>query len=311
MADRRGAVAAVDLGTHSTRLLVVDAEGATVERLMTITRMGEGVDASGRLSGAAIGRTVECLRRYRAVMDACGVVAARAAATSAARDAANGDELLDAAEAILGVRPQVLGGVEEGRLAFAGATSGRPDSDGPFVVVDIGGGSTELSVGRRGREPAVVSVDLGCVRITERHLGDDPPTAEQLHRAADAAREVLGAAAEATGAASARTMIGLAGTVSAAAMLDLGTRVYDRSLVHGHRLGRASVERHLAALAAVAAADRVAMGVESERRDVIVGGMILLVAALDVTGRPECVVSEADILDGLAATVRGGAGLSP
>ena len=171
-------VAAIDLGTNSTRLLVHDGE-RTVERLMTITRLGQDVERTGRLADEAIDRVLACLREYREVMDRHGVTRVRAAATSAARDAANRDEFFDAVEAVIGARPELLSGLEEGRLSFNGATADLDPANGPFLVFDIGGGSTEFAYGIDEAE-AAMSLDIGCVRLTEKYVESDPPAPEEL-----------------------------------------------------------------------------------------------------------------------------------
>src|SRR3954471_8538652 len=178
-------VAAIDCGTNSTRLLVTEAvDRPPLTRLMRITRLGQGVDATGRLAPEAIERTVDVLQEYRSTMDQLGVERVRMTATSAARDAANREDFFAAAEEAVGVRPELLGGQEEGRLSFAGATAELDPSDGPFLVVDIGGGSTEFAAGAAGADPeGVVSVDIGCVRITEKYLLHDPPQPEELSQA--------------------------------------------------------------------------------------------------------------------------------
>ena len=300
-------VAAVDCGTNSTRLLVAGPDGAPLERLMTITRLGEGVDGARRLAPAAIDRTVEALRRYREVMDRHRVGAARAVATSAARDAANRAELFDAAEAVLGVRPEMLGGDEEGTLSYAGATADLDPGDGPYVVVDIGGGSTELVCPDEGGRVRALSVDVGCVRVTERLLTSDPPTVAELDRATAAVGAVLGAAAAGlTGLKRCRTMIGLAGTVSTAAMVDLGLDSYRREAVHHHVLSRAAVGAICGRLASMESRARASVpGIEPGRADVIVGGLVVLAAAMDELGFDRCLVSESDILDGMVASLLG------
>ena len=297
-------VASIDCGTNSTRLLVAGEGHTTVERLMRITRLGAGVDASGRLDPEAIERTLAVLREYREVMDRHGVDRVRVAATSAARDAANRDELFDAAEHILGARPELLDGVEEGRLSFLGATSELDPADGPFLVCDIGGGSTEFSYGTTEAE-ASLSTDMGCVRITEAWLHSDPPSAVELSQALsvidvhldDVVREVPLAT-------EAATFVGLAGTVSTAAAVELGLATYDRSRIHHFRLSKAAVEDVFRTLATEPLADRIHNpGLERERADVIVGGMCVLVAIMRRLGFGECLVSESDILDGLAMSV--------
>jgi exopolyphosphatase / guanosine-5'-triphosphate,3'-diphosphate pyrophosphatase len=301
-------VAAIDCGTNSTRLLVVDAGGATLERLMRITRLGQGVDATGRLAADAIGRTVAVLTEYRAVLDRLGVERVRMTATSAARDAANRDDFFDAAEATVGVRPELLGGEEEARLSFVGATAGLDPAQGPFLVVDLGGGSTEFAVGTPG--PAspgpegVASVDIGCVRITEKFLHSDPPAPEELSGALTVVRDYLDDVARALPAASgAACLVGLAGTVSAVAAVELGID-YDRDRIHHFRLSRRAVEDVFRTLATETRAQRVHNpGLERERADVIVGGVVVLAAVMRYFTFDECLVSEADILDGLVMSL--------
>jgi len=300
-------VAAIDIGTNSVRLLVSQDGRTTLERLMRITRLGKGVDASGRLDPDAIERTVAVLLEYRDVMDRFGVGRVRMTATSAARDAANRDDFFDAAEAAVGVRPELLSGEEEGRLSFLGATADLDPADGPFLVCDIGGGSTEFSYGTTESE-ATISTDMGCVRITEAWLHSDPPSAEELSQAIsiveihldDVVREIP----EATEAA---TFVGLAGTVSAAAAIEIGLAEYDRDRIHHFVLTKAAVEDVFRTLATEALADRIHNpGLERERADVIVGGMCVLVSIMRRLGFRECLVSEADILDGLAMSIASG-----
>ncbi|HEY5108256.1 MAG TPA: exopolyphosphatase, partial [Acidimicrobiales bacterium] len=187
------AVAAIDCGTNSTRLLVADADGRPVERLMRITRLGQGVDATGRLAPEAIDRCVAVLAEYRQVMDRLGVGRGRLAATSAARDAANGADFLRRAGEVTGLEPELLTGLDEGRLSLAGAVADLDPADGPFLVLDIGGGSTELVAGAGPDDPdlAAVSLQMGCVRVSERYFVDDPPTGIELASArADVAAQL-------------------------------------------------------------------------------------------------------------------------
>ena len=301
-------MAAVDCGTNSTRLLVAGADGRTLERHMRITRLGQGVDATGKLDPDAVARTLSVLAEYRSVMDRLGVGAARMAATSAVRDAVNGAEFLEAAAGVLGVPAELLSGEEEGRLAFSGATADLPPVRGDDVVVDIGGGSTELVVGRDGRAEAV-SLDMGCVRLTERHLGHDPPTAGELEAAASAVRAGLGAAIEQvprlghlpTGS----RLIGLAGTVSTLASLEQGLEVYDPERIHHFLLGRAEVTRWLGLLASETSGARGERpGMDPGRQDVIVAGVLILEEVMATLGLKTCLVSERDILDGLVESVQ-------
>ena len=296
-------VAAIDCGTNSTRLLVTDGSRA-VERLMRITRLGEGVDGTGRLSPDAIARTVSVLREFRSAMDRDGVQAVRMSATSAVRDASNREQFMAAAEDVVGIRPEVLSGMEEGRLAFAGATAELDPSNGPFLVVDIGGGSTELVVGRD--EPVgVESMDVGCVRITEKFLHHDPPRPEELSDALMEVRDQLEDAVRAVPELNdAQQMIGLAGTVTTVAAVELGLTEYDRDRIHHFWLTRAAAEDVFRTLATESRASRLGNpGLEEARADVIVGGCVVLVAVLRYFDLSGCLVSESDILDGLASTL--------
>jgi exopolyphosphatase / guanosine-5'-triphosphate,3'-diphosphate pyrophosphatase len=301
------AVAALDMGTNSTRILVAeprDGRLAVLERHNTITRLGQGVGASGRLADEAVERTVACLRGYRELLDRHGVDRVRIAATSAARDAANRDALFDAAEAVIGARPELLTGDDEGRLAFIGATGELDPALGPFLVVDIGGGSTEFIVGTEAAE-GVMSVDVGCVRLTEKFIEHDPPLPEELAACIsltdayieDVVRE-LPAVAEA------RTLVGLAGTVTTVAAVEIGLASYDRDRIHHFHLTRAAAEDVFRTLATESRTDRVHNpGLEEARADVIVGGCCVLVALFRRLGFDEMLVSESDILDGLALSL--------
>ncbi|MGD0381278.1 MAG: Ppx/GppA phosphatase family protein [Acidimicrobiales bacterium] len=309
-----GPVAAIDCGTNSTRLLIVAGDGTVLERRMQITRLGEGVDATHTLSRDAVARTVSVLGDYRALMDHHGVVRARLVATSAARDATNAEEFLSVAFEATGVRPEVLTGLEEGALSFAGATAHVPDErlgPGPVLVVDIGGGSTELVAGERapGASPTVesaVSLDVGCVRVAERFFGHDPPRPDEL---AEARREVEAQLADGRGAlpplARGGLCIGLAGTVSTLAQLEGGVAHYARDEVHHRVLTRATVAHWLETLAGEDRHARLARpGMVEGRADVIVGGVLILDAVMTTFDRAECLVSEDDILDGLVASLR-------
>lgn len=297
-------VAAIDCGTNSVRLLVSEDGRVTLERLMRITRLGEGVDATGRLSDAAIERTVTVLREYREVIDRHGVEKVRMTATSAARDAANRDAFFDAAEAVLGVRPELLSGEEEGRLSFLGATADLDPARGPFLICDIGGGSTEFVWGTTGAEISV-STDMGCVRMTEAWLHSDPPDPLELSQALsviglhldDVLREIPQAP-------EAATFVGLAGTVSTAASVELGLAEYDRDHIHHFELSREAIEDVFRTLATESVEERKENpGLEEQRADVIVGGMCVLVSIMRRFGFASCLVSEADILDGLAMSL--------
>jgi exopolyphosphatase/guanosine-5'-triphosphate,3'-diphosphate pyrophosphatase len=300
-------VAAIDCGTNSTRLLISEGAGpsrTTLERQMTITRLGRGVAASGRLDPEAIAATTATLAGYRTCLDAHGVSAVRVTATSAARDAANAAEFFDAAEAVLGVRPELLSGTEEGELSFAGATAELDPGDGPFLVVDIGGGSTECMVGA-DRLEVVRSFDLGSVRTTEAHFESDPPAPEELSNAiAEAADWFTDLLSEEPAVGSARQVVGLAGTITTVAAVEIGLLEWDREALHHFRLTRAAVEDVFRTLATEPLADRRHNpGLDPARADVIVGGCCILVALLRTLGIDEVLVSEADILDGIVASL--------
>jgi exopolyphosphatase/guanosine-5'-triphosphate,3'-diphosphate pyrophosphatase len=301
-------VAAIDCGTNSVRLLVAEATGGgrfhTVERLMRITRLGQGVDVARALAPEAIDRTLAVLREYREVMDRFGVEHVRMTATSAARDAANRDEFFAAAESVVGARPELLDGAEEGRLSFAGAASDLDPADGPFLVVDIGGGSTEFSVGTTECE-GTMSIDIGCVRLTEKYVRSDPPAPEELTACISLTDAYLeDVARELPGAASARTFVGLAGTVTTIAAVEMGLATYDRDRIHHFVLTHDAAEDVFRTLATESRAARIHNpGLEEARADVIVAGCCILVAIMRHFGFGECLVSEADILDGLAASL--------
>ena len=303
LAGTTAPAAAIDCGTNSTRLLIARPGGPQLERVNRITRLGQGVDRTRRLAPEAIERTAAALRDYRRLMDRHGVGPVRMTATSAARDATNRDEFFDEAERIVGVRPELLAGVEEGRLSFAGATADLDPAGGPWLVVDIGGGSTELVIGpgEDGGPVAVRSLDMGCVRLTERFLADDPPTAAQM---AAARAHVVALLDEAVAAQPAfgggATMVGLAGTVACLAAVDQELDGYDRDRVHHYRLSADRVGAVLDRLAVMTAAERRRVpGVEADRADVIVGGTIVLAEVMSRFGFDGCLTSEADILDGL------------
>jgi exopolyphosphatase/guanosine-5'-triphosphate,3'-diphosphate pyrophosphatase len=273
---------------------------------MQITRLGAGVDATGRLAPDAVERCLSVLREYRQIMDKFSVTRGRLTATSAARDASNGAEFLRAAGEVTGLEPELLAGREEGRLSMAGALSDLDHAEGPFLIVDIGGGSTELVSGSDPDDPelAVVSLQAGCVRITERFLRSDPPTADELAAAETMVNEMLDQAiAEHPRFRDARRLVGLAGTVTTLASLHLGMDVYDRDRIHHAVLTVDDVGgwyRTLATEVAVARLDRA--GMTPGREDVIVGGVLILSCVMKRFGFNRILVSEADILDGLTAS---------
>lgn len=304
-----GAIASLDLGTNSTRVLVArptDGDLEVLDRRMTITRLGQGVGASGRLAPEAIERTLDCLRGYRRILDRHGVGRVRVAATSASRDAANRDEFFDAVEALIGTRPELLAGDEEGRLSFRGATRELDPATGPFLVVDIGGGSTELIAGT-DRVDGVMSVDIGCVRLTEKFLLHDPPQPEELTACISLSEAYLDdVVREIPAVAEARTLVGLAGTITTVAAVEIGLETYDRDRIHHFRLTHDAAEDVFRTLATESRADRIHNpGLEEARADVIVAGCCVLVAVFRHFGFDEMIVSESDILDGLALSLVG------
>jgi exopolyphosphatase / guanosine-5'-triphosphate,3'-diphosphate pyrophosphatase len=290
-------VAAVDLGTNSTRLLVADVEAERLEevvRRLTITRLGEGVDARRRLLPVPITRVRNCLTDYRRELEEHGATRTLAIATSAVRDAENGEAFLGEIEWSYGFTTRLLNGTEEAAMMVRGVTAGRqPVQD--ILVVDIGGGSTELVVTSNGAEPvASTSLDVGCVRLTERFLVSDPPTRPELAAAGAFVRSLLPSY-------EARSAIGVAGTITTLATLDLGLEEYDPEKTHGHRIPRDSVERELDHLAAMTLAERMHVpGIEPGRASVIVAGLVVLRETLDAYGLDEIEVSERDILHGAA-----------
>ena len=304
-------VAAVDIGTNSTRLLVADVDGAdaplrTLDRRMTITRLGHGVDATHRLAPEAIERTVTVLREYRDVIDKLGAQRVRAAATSASRDASNRADFFDVArDALGGVDLELIPGDEEARLSFVGATTGLKEP-APYLVVDIGGGSTEFVVGTDAPE-GLLSVDTGCVRLTEQFLHGDPPRPEELSQAVSVVRDhLLDVARELPGVRDARTLVGLAGTITTVAAIEMGLAEYDPDRIHHFRLTRAAAEDVFRTLATETLEQRRHNpGLDPDRADVIVGGAVVLVSILRAFEFDEVLVSEADILDGLVRSQLG------
>jgi exopolyphosphatase / guanosine-5'-triphosphate,3'-diphosphate pyrophosphatase len=298
-------VAVVDMGTNSTRLLVADADGpdtlVEVERILEITRLGAGVDRDRRLRDDAIERTLAVVRRYRAIADAHGAAIRLATATSAVRDAANGADFLARLERETGFPTRLLPGEEEARLTRLGVLAGRPQVVGAVAIIDVGGGSTEVSVGP-GR---AVSLDAGCVRATERWLAEDAVSPALQARAAGALRDLF-----ATGVPDAWLPvdrgIAVAGTATTVAALDLGLPAYDAELIHGHVLTRGAIAAQRDRLAPLTADERRAIGaIEPGRASVIVGGILVLEAALDRLGLAEVAVSERDILHGIALLAAG------
>ncbi|MCV7255473.1 Ppx/GppA family phosphatase [Mycobacterium hackensackense] len=308
-------VGAVDCGTNSIRLLVADVVPGglrDVHREMRIVRLGEGVDATGEFAPAALARTEAALTDYVATMREHGVQRVRMVATSAARDAANRDEFFAMTARLLGqVIPgsvaEVISGTQEAELSFRGAVGELDPDAGPFVVVDLGGGSTELVLGSAGVQ-ASYSADIGCVRIKERCLHTDPPTAAEIGEARAMVRERLAEALREVPVGQARTWVGVAGTFTTLAALAHGLQEYDPDIIHLSRTGFGDLLEVCDNLIRMSAAQRLALGPMHEgRADVIAGGAIVVEELADVLGDlagiDELVVSEHDILDGIALSI--------
>ncbi len=301
-------VAAIDCGTNSLRLLIADVAGATqseVHREMRVVRLGAGVDRTGRLDDHALARTRAALVDYAALCRTHGVVRTRMVATSATRDASNRDAFSEMVQDVLGVPPEVITGEQEAALSFAGATRGLPSDQAPYLVVDIGGGSTEVVLGSQG-VTASRSVDIGCVRLTERHLVNDPPTPAQLEAAQADIAAALDDVAAAVPVDQARTAVGLAGSVTTVAALVLGLDTYDSARIHRSVLSADDVRRWSDRLLAMTRTERAGLAVMHPGRvDVIGAGALVLRSIVDRFALTEISVSETDILDGIAASTGG------
>ncbi|MGX7825316.1 Ppx/GppA phosphatase family protein [Actinokineospora sp. 24-640] len=313
-------VAAIDCGTNSIRLLVADAttrdDGShwlrDVHREMRIVRLGQGVDATGVLAPEALARTRDALADYTAILRRKGAEKVRMVATSATRDAANRDEFFTMTAELLGAPAEVISGDEEAQLSFTGAVGGLDPEDGPFLVVDIGGGSTELVLGTwdgvSAHVEAAKSVDIGCVRITERALRSNPPTAEEIAAADALAAQVLADAFTAVPVERARTWVGVAGTVTTLGAVALKLDEYDADAVHLTRLAPQQIADLSHTLLSATHDERAANPViHPGRVDVIGGGAVILRALasrlFETTPVEDLVVSEHDILDGIALSL--------
>jgi exopolyphosphatase/guanosine-5'-triphosphate,3'-diphosphate pyrophosphatase len=295
-------VAAIDCGTNSVRLLIADVGGGSltdVARRMEIVRLGQDVDRTGRLAPEAIARTRRALLGYAAEIAELGVSRVRMCATSASRDASNAADFRDMVRGVLGVDPEVISGDEEARLSFTGAVQGL-GAQPPYLIVDIGGGSTEFVSGRSAVEHAV-SVDIGCVRMTERHLRSDPPTAAEVAAAERDITAAVDAALAAVPGREAKTLVGLAGSVTTVTALALGLPGYDATRIHHARVGYDAVAKVTADLLAATVAQRRALPVmHPGRADVIGAGALILRTIMERSGQSSVVASEHDILDGIA-----------
>jgi exopolyphosphatase/guanosine-5'-triphosphate,3'-diphosphate pyrophosphatase len=299
-------VAVVDIGTNSTRLLVADVDGAgrleELERRSVVTRLGQGVDITGALADEAVARVLDTLAGYRRAIDAHGARHAVAVLTSAVRDEANGDDFARCVREDYHLEARTIDGDEEARLTFRGATSERArDDDGPAVVIDIGGGSTEFVVGLRGAVVFHASTQAGVVRHSERHLHSDPPAPAELAGLRSEVRELFTAAVPADVRSSTRTAIAVAGTATSLAAIDQKLDPYDPARVHGYRLSLTRCAELLEQLAATPEAERRRMpGLEPARAPTIVAGTAFLIEALGAFALQFAEVSDHDILRGAA-----------
>ncbi len=301
-------VAAIDCGTNSIRLLIADLEGKNLReviRTMEIVRLGQGVDETGAFHPDAITRTLAALDGFAREIAKRGVEKIRFCATSATRDATNRHLFIDGVRERLGIEPEVISGDEEARLSFIGAIQDLNPSDGPFLVVDIGGGSTEFVFGTTTVESAK-SVNIGCVRMSERHFKNDPVTHEQIElarRDTQAAITVAGAVVPIT---HAKTLVAVAGTATTVAAAALELAEYDRYAIHLARISAAQVHDVSSMLAGMNREQRSSLGyMHPGRVDVIAAGALVLSEIMKATGASHFVASETDILDGVARSLAG------
>jgi exopolyphosphatase / guanosine-5'-triphosphate,3'-diphosphate pyrophosphatase len=302
--------AVVDLGTNSTRLLVADVrEGQVVEldRRTNVTRLGEGVDSTGRLSDAAMERVAALCAEYREAIDRLGAGRVVAVATSAFRDAENGEEFRRSLHERFGIDARTIPGDEEARLTFLGATSARPRRGGPVLVIDIGGGSTEYVIGNPGRDPDFrASSQAGAVRQTDRHITGDPPPPDDVAALAEEVRRIVEADVPADTRAAVEDGIAVAGTATSLAAIDQELDPYDPDRVHGYRLELGACERMLALLAALPLERRREVpGLHPDRAPTIVAGAVILLESMRAFGLDAVETSEADILHGAALGAAG------
>ena len=297
-------VAAIDCGTNSIRLLISSSSGTELVREMEIVKLGEGVDRTKNFSPEAVARTLKALRRFKELIDQHDVVRVRFCATSATRDAQNREIFTAPVEEILGVAPEVIVGTEEARLSFLGATAELSRELAPFLVVDIGGGSTEFVLGTSD-VIAAISVDIGCVRMTERHFSQDPPSTDEIANARRDINKAIDRASESVAISSAKTLIAVAGTATTVAAAALHLPEYDRVQIHGARISAERTVEISEWLLSLNHAQRAALGyMHPGRVEVIAAGSLVLAEIIKRTGAREFVASERDILDGIVATLR-------
>ncbi len=302
-------VAAIDCGTNSIRLLIADIDGANfreVVRDMEIVRLGQGVDQTGQFHPDAITRTLAAVDKFAAEIAKRGVEKIRFCATSATRDATNRHLFVDGVRERLGIELEVITGDEEAALSFAGAIKDLDPSNGPFLVVDIGGGSTEFVFGTSTVE-AARSVNIGCVRMSERHFANDPATPEQIELARTDIKAAIAIAAAVVPITKAKTLVAVAGTATTVAAAALGLTEYDRYAIHLSRISAAQVHDSSAMFLSKNREERVSLGyMHPGRVDVIGAGSLVLSEIMKATGAAEFVASESDILDGMAFSLAQG-----
>ncbi|CAB4740185.1 MAG: exopolyphosphatase [Actinobacteria bacterium] len=296
-------VAAIDCGTNSIRLLIADVDGVNfreVYRTMEIVRLGQGVDQTGRFHPDAITRTLAAVDLFAGEIRRRGVEKIRFCATSATRDATNRDLFLNGVNERLGIFPEVISGEEEATLSFQGAIRELSQSQSPFLVVDIGGGSTEFVFGSSIVESAK-SVNIGCVRMSERHFKSDPPSADEIALATEDIKIAIAEAASIVPITKAKTLVAVAGTATTVAAAALGLEEYDRYAIHLSRISAAQVAEVSQMFLSLSSAARAALGyMHPGRVDVIPAGALVLNQVMIATGAKEFVASETDILDGIA-----------
>ena len=296
-------VAAIDCGTNSIRLLIADVDGKNfreIAREMEIVRLGQGVDKTGQFDPEAVARTLEATEKYADVVRQKGVEKIRFCATSATRDATNRNIFIDGVKSILGIEPEVIPGTEEAALSFMGATKELLPTDGPFLVVDIGGGSTEFVLGTSEVEFAK-SVNIGCVRMSERHLNTQPPSREQVELATADIDAAIKDAGSTVPFAQASTLVAVAGTATTVAAAALNLPEYDRYAIHLSRIPAQKIHDVAAMFQKMTRDEIAALGyMHPGRVDVITSGSLVLSRVMTLTGATEMVASESDILDGIA-----------
>ena len=296
-------VADIDCGTNSLRLLIADVAGTSfreVQREMEVVRLGQGVDRTGQFDPEAIARTLAVTQKYAEIIRSKGVEKIRFCATSATRDASNRQIFIDGVKDILGIEPEVIPGTEEAALSFRGATQELHQADGPFLVVDIGGGSTEFVLGTEKVDVAK-SVNIGCVRMSERHLNSQPPKQAQIEAAIIDIDTAINEAGASVPFSKASTLIAVAGTATTVAAAALGLSDYDRYAIHLSRISAEKVHEVAAMFQSMSREEIAALGyMHPGRVDVITSGALVLSRVMSLTGASEFVASESDILDGMA-----------